>query len=295
MKRAPPRKLNRRADETPLIIVNLCPDDIYPGIGTQSGNGPPASGFKLSSGDQMNLTVSEDWQGRVWGRANCSFNQDGTAAANNAPGKACASGDCNGVLNCKVGGDTPVTLAEFTLDAGDGQTYYDISLVDGYNLPMAIVLEPFGNSSIDDIPPNLTNPSCVGTVGLLAPQNWDPYTSGNQQFLGTNSSYKLPFDSKIDDSAVSQWCPWNLMANTPTAPSDGVYTYPDNSIQRPAFNPCFSACAKFNLAQDCCTGDHNSPSTCVPSEYSKAAKMVCPDGYSYGNYPLQRSNWCTKR
>lgn len=72
-------------------------------------------------------------------------------------------------------GDVPVSLAEFTLDAGDGHTYYDISLVDGYNLPIAMVLQPLENVTLDDIPPNLTNPSCQGTSGLLAAKGYDPY------------------------------------------------------------------------------------------------------------------------
>ena len=103
-----------------------------------------------------------------------------------------------------------MSLAEFTFDAGDGHTYYDISLVDGYNLPLAVVMQPLANSSLDDIPPNLTNPSCQGTVGLLQQKGYNPYTSGYQQFLGTNSSYPLPFDEKVDDQQVSRWCPWDL-------------------------------------------------------------------------------------
>ena len=179
-------------------------------------------------------------------------------------------------------GDTPVSLAEFTFDVGDGHTYYDISLVDGYNLPLAIVMQPLANSSLDDIPPNLTNPSCQGTVGLLQQKGYNPYTSGYQQFLGTNSSYPLPFDEKVDDQQVSRWCPWDLQVNPPSKPGDGVYPYPDDNIQRPAFDPCYSACAKYNDAADCCTGHHGLPSTCQPSDYSKAAKGVCPDAYSYG-------------
>ena len=70
--------------------------------------------------------------------------------------------------------------------------------------------------------------------------------------------------------------------NPPSKLGDGVYPYPDDNIQRPAFDPCYSACAKYNNAADCCTGHHGSPSTCQPSDYSKAAKGVCPDAYSYG-------------
>ncbi|TKA69199.1 hypothetical protein B0A49_03447 [Cryomyces minteri] len=263
------RKLAPRqysSTNTPLIITNYCAETIYPGITTQGGTGPQSNGFELQSGGNFSQDVSADWQGRVWGRTNCSFNSQGTGPANSGGSKyqACDTGDCNGVVDCKVTGNTPVTLAEFTLNAGDGQTYYDISLVDGYNLPMAIVLVPQGNASLLDIPPNLTNPSCVGTAGdLNSDQYYDPYTSGFQTFLGTNSSFPLPFDTKVTSSQASDWCPWDLQVNIPTGPGNGVYSYPDASIQRPVFDPCYSACAKYNDDADC------------------SAKAICPDAYSY--------------
>lgn len=280
MSRKAPRKMERRKEDiTPLLVTNSCPDNIWPGISTQSGTGPGVTGFQLQPGETRNQTVSEDWQGRVWGRTNCSFNDDGTGSSSGS-GRACSSGDCNGILNCQVGGDVPVSLAEFTLDAGDGHTYYDISLVDGYNVPMAIVLQPLENVTLDDIPPNLTNPSCQGTDGLLAPQGYDPYPE-YPTFLRTNTSYPLSFDQQVDENEVSKWCPWDLQQSPPNKPGDGVYPYPDDNIQRPQFNPCFSACAMNNQPQDCCTGQYNSASACQPSDYSKNAKRVCPDAYSY--------------
>jgi len=179
-------------------------------------------------------------------------------------------------------GDIPTTLVEFTLDAGDGHTYYDISLVDGYNLPMAVVLHSGSNSSFNQLPANLTNPSCVGTVGNLQPPNYNPYQNGNGQFLGTTSSNPLPFENTVTLSKVAQWCPWDLQVSSSTGPSGGVYIYPDGNVDRPQFDPCYSACAKYNKPQDCCTGSYDSPSACSPSGYSKAAKVVCPDAYSYG-------------
>lgn len=101
----PPSALPKRQNNnnnSPLVITNNCGEDIYPGITTQAGDGPSQTGFKLSPGSTNNLTVSEDWQGRVWGRTNCSFNNGGTGPSNNSPGKACGTGDCNGVLNCQV-------------------------------------------------------------------------------------------------------------------------------------------------------------------------------------------------
>jgi hypothetical protein len=41
--------------------------------------------------------------------------------------------ECNG-----AGGVPPVTLAEVTLNGDDGNDVYDISLVDGFNVPMEV-------------------------------------------------------------------------------------------------------------------------------------------------------------
>jgi hypothetical protein len=92
----------KRADMAPLKITNKCPNTIWPGIGTQAGTGPGMGGFELASGDSRDLMVSKDWQGRVWGRTNCSFSPTGDGPANVAAnmGHACDSGDCLGVLNC---------------------------------------------------------------------------------------------------------------------------------------------------------------------------------------------------
>jgi hypothetical protein len=100
--KAPPKLNRRKLDITPLLVTNNCPDNIWPGISTQSGKGPSENGFKLEPGETKNQTVSEDWQGRVWGRTNCTFNSDGTGPKDGGY-KACASGDCNGILNCRVG------------------------------------------------------------------------------------------------------------------------------------------------------------------------------------------------
>lgn len=100
--KAPIKVGRRKMDITPLLVTNRCPESIWPGISTQSGSGPGENGFELKPGETKNQTVSEDWQGRIWGRTNCSFNDDGSAAASGR-GKACATGDCNGALDCKTG------------------------------------------------------------------------------------------------------------------------------------------------------------------------------------------------
>lgn len=102
MKRAPMAYVSQRDESRPLAIKNWCPETIFPGIATQAGTPPEIQGFELKSGGSRNLTVGADWQGRVWGRTNCSFNADGTGPASGTFGRACKTGDCYGVVDCKV-------------------------------------------------------------------------------------------------------------------------------------------------------------------------------------------------
>lgn len=271
-----------KRDTVPLVISNNCAETIWPGIGSQAGTGPGTGGFELAPGNSTNWTVSADWQGRVWGRTNCSFNALGNGASNingnDGSGAACDTGDCGGVLDCVLTGATPVTLAEFDLAGGvnGSQVFYDLSLVDGYNLPMQIIFIPGDNPKLQDIPPNLTNAACIATAGLMADPT-DSGTSGN----ATTTQYPLPYEPKQDSKAIASWCPWDLQKTQPTKPGDGVYPYPDDNIQRPIFDPCLSACAKTNSPEDCCTGKYNDPKVCQTNLYSKSAKAVCPDAYSF--------------
>ncbi|KAK1758710.1 thaumatin family-domain-containing protein [Echria macrotheca] len=262
----------------PLIITNNCPNTIWPGIGTQNGIGPGTGGFALEAGGTQKMYVSADWQGRIWGRTNCSFNEDGSGPSNlngvNGNGAACRTGDCFGKLSCEFSGQVPTTLAEFNLIGGMGgkQTFYDISLVDGYNLPLGIVYHPAGNTTW--IPPNLTNCACIASAGYLAA----PARSG---MAYTNSSFPTPWEAAQTNGGVAGWCPWDLQEYPPSKPGSGIYPYPDDNIERPVFDPCLSACAATGDPQDCCTGRYNDPNVCRPGLYSQQAKSVCPDAYSY--------------
>ncbi|KAI9668527.1 MAG: hypothetical protein M1829_005344 [Trizodia sp. TS-e1964] len=175
-------------------------------------------------------------------------------------------------------GDVPVTLAEFDL-AGNGgtQTYYDLSLVDGYNLPMGITLLANGQANLAAIGPYLTNPTCIGSPNFLAAiDGYDPYAS-----VKGSGSFPVNYERVVDVQQVARWCPWGLQLSPPTKPGDGVYPYPDDNIQRPDFDPCFSMCSKYNEPEYCCTGSYDDPNICKPSMYSNNAKQVCPDAYSF--------------
>jgi hypothetical protein len=90
------------------------------------------------------------------------------------------------------------------LPGGLSQSYYDISLVDGYNLPLAIEVILDGTSPSQPLP-NTTNPSCVGSIQGFAQTPFNPYSSG-RSFLNTTSQTPLPFESDISASDISKWC-----------------------------------------------------------------------------------------
>ncbi|CAA6657985.1 unnamed protein product [Spirodela intermedia] len=66
--------------------------------------------------------------GRVWARTGCSFDAAGRGR--------CETGDCGGLLECRGYGQAPNTLAEYALNQFSNLDFFDISLVDGFNVPM---------------------------------------------------------------------------------------------------------------------------------------------------------------
>ncbi|KND89863.1 Pathogenesis-related protein 5 [Tolypocladium ophioglossoides CBS 100239] len=261
-KRGPPAEWEGRI---PLVVTNMCDATIWPGVATQAGTGPGTGGFELEPGKNKTLWVGSDWQGRVWGRTNCTVNGNSCA---------CKTGDCFSKLDCVFSGAPPATLAEFNLAGGVSgmQTFYEISLVDGYNIPMGINSIPAKNTTY--IPPNLTNCACIATSGWL-------YAKAPTGTSYANSSFPVPLEANETNKSVSSWCPWPNLAFPPTKPGDGIYPYPDDNVQRPPFSPCKSACAATNSDKDCCVGKYHDPNICKPSLYSKSVKAVCPDAYSF--------------
>ncbi|KAI5402821.1 variant 2, Thaumatin-like protein 1 [Lathyrus oleraceus] len=142
---------------TTFIFVNKCNYTVWPGLLSNAGIAPiSTTGFVLQSGDSKSITPPASWGGRFWGRTHCS--QDSTGKF------TCLTGDCNsGKLECSGNGATPpATLAEFTLDGYGGLDFFDVSLVDGYNVPMLVV--PQGGSG-----DNCTSTGCVGDLLTACP------------------------------------------------------------------------------------------------------------------------------
>ncbi|KAF8673520.1 Thaumatin family [Rhizoctonia solani] len=122
-----------------FTVYNACPFTIWPAVFTDLnvGNAVPGieTGWEAAAFTKRAFNVPDNWKaGRIWGRRNCNF------STNPGP-NSCLSGGCNGGLLCdsRTGtGVPPASVAEWTLNAADGLDWYDVSLVDGYNLPMRI-------------------------------------------------------------------------------------------------------------------------------------------------------------
>ncbi|XP_040990385.1 protein P21-like [Juglans microcarpa x Juglans regia] len=106
-----------------FVITNNCPYTVWAGA-------VPGGGMQLNpGGGTWTLDVSAGTTGaRIWPRTGCNFDAAGRGS--------CQTGDCGGLLQCQAYGAPPNTLAEYALNQFNNLDFFDISLVDGFNVPM---------------------------------------------------------------------------------------------------------------------------------------------------------------
>ncbi|KAL7418585.1 hypothetical protein Q5752_007043 [Cryptotrichosporon argae] len=139
-----------------ITVLNACSSTIWPGLHTGGGSSPSqATGWELAAGASTSFDVADDWTaGRVWARTGCATADDGTFA--------CLTGGCDsgagGEVTCSTTDQPPATLAEFTLSSS-GADNYDISLVDGFNIPLSIAPSDSACEA----------PACAADINALCP------------------------------------------------------------------------------------------------------------------------------
>jgi hypothetical protein len=173
----------RRAEAGPLAktftFVNNSGQTIWVGALNNPGHPlPEGGGFQLNAGASHAVTLTDNWAGRFWPRTGCHFDAAGNGT--------CDTGDCARGLKCNgAGGIPPASLAEITMQGAGGQDFFDVSFVDGFNVP--IVMRPIGG------PPNPSNPfwcvdaGCSTNINATCPPELQK-RNGAGQVVACNSA-----------------------------------------------------------------------------------------------------------
>ncbi|CBI30176.3 hypothetical protein VitviT2T_012665 [Vitis vinifera] len=140
-----------------FTFKNQCPYTVWPATLTGAGSQLSSTGFELASGASSSLDVPAPWSGRFWARTLCSTDSTGKFA--------CATADCaSNQVSCNgAGAIPPASLIELTIAPNGGQDFYDVSLVDGFNLPLSVT--PQGGSG------DCNTTSCPANVNSACPSD----------------------------------------------------------------------------------------------------------------------------
>ncbi|CAL9156313.1 unnamed protein product [Musa hybrid cultivar] len=176
-----------------FTLANNCEYTVWPGVLSSAGTAAlPTTGFALQKGETRSLDAPAAWSGRFWGRTHCATDSSGKFS--------CATGDCgSGSVECSGSGAAPpATLAEFTLDGSGGMDFYDVSLVDGYNLPVLVV--PQGGSG-----GGCSSTGCPVELNGVCPSDLKVVLStsdGGSESVACKSAQKKSSDSNSDAASM---------------------------------------------------------------------------------------------
>jgi Thaumatin family len=145
-----------------VTFVNQMSQTIWVAAAPNPATPLAATGWVLPAGQSVTITTPNNLNTRFWGRTGCVFDSAGVGH--------CQTGDCGGLFQCKGWGTIPATLAEVNFDAWDSLDFYDVSMVDGSNLPMYINTTSSSGGTVDPIssdgcvPAGCTKPVVCPTV-----------------------------------------------------------------------------------------------------------------------------------
>jgi hypothetical protein len=127
-------------------IVNQCAQTIW--AAALPATTFPDGVVEMAPGSSFEVGIANGWSGRIWGKVNCTTT--------------------GGELTC-ASDAFPASLAELTLTtSATGLDFYDVSLVDGFNLPIEIIA--VGHEPNPSHPYDCGDPSCVPDLDLTCPQ-----------------------------------------------------------------------------------------------------------------------------
>jgi hypothetical protein len=153
-----------------IVATNHCAFTVWADA-LPSTTFPGGLPVQLDPGQSFTAGVDNGWSGRVWGRFGCT-----TSAA--------------GKLTCPDD-PYPSTLSEMTLtqDQGTGLDFYDISLVDGFDLPMALI--PVGFTADPAHPFSCGSPTCAMDLRPTCPQPLRDVDASGTTLVCANDACKV--------------------------------------------------------------------------------------------------------
>ncbi|KAI4325422.1 hypothetical protein MLD38_030825 [Melastoma candidum] len=251
------------SESATFTFVNDCGYTVWPGILSNAGTPQPSTtGFILLPGQSAAVSVPPSWSGRMWGRTSCM--QNATTGL-----FSCLTGDCGAsTVECSgAGAIPPATLVEFTLNGADGLDFYDVSLVDGYNLPLLVV--PRGGTS-----GNCSVTGCAADLNASCPKELQ--VEGNGKHVACKSA--------CDAFRDAQYC-CSGSFSTPSSCKPSKYSEFFKSACPKAYSYAYDdgtstfTCSSANYVITFCPSP--SGSTRVAGDYPAEAAAVTWPGNAY--------------
>jgi hypothetical protein len=133
-------------DPRTFTVINQCTQTVW--AATLPAATFPGGLVEMAPGYSFTVGVDNGWSGRIWGKTDCTTSGGTTTCASSM---------------------FPASLAELTLTSSlpTGLDFYDVSLVDGFNLP--IELAPNGHTPNPAQPYNCGDPQCDVNLNLTCP------------------------------------------------------------------------------------------------------------------------------
>jgi len=126
-------------------LYNSCPETLFLAASGPSVVSPVGgASWMVETGQNISISIPSNWQQtqmhhklgpRFWARTGCKYSMENQKAQ-------CETGDCGNFYDCsraKLAGKAPASLVEFCFHCGDGYTYYDVSLVDGFSVAIDVI------------------------------------------------------------------------------------------------------------------------------------------------------------
>jgi hypothetical protein len=242
---------------------------------------PTANDWHLAPGQSMALSLPASWGGRFWPRTECATSGGRTT---------CATGDCGGNLECPVGvgGAPPATLAEFTvMSPSSGSDFYDVSNVDGSNVPLSIAPVP---GTFDPSPPPGANgpyycgsPGCTHDCGALPACPWNLAASCPPELEDTDPGHYVGCRSANQVCAVHPSAPALDCANERDlygCTGGGPNGVSGSCYSQGASSTC-CGCPSWSPAGACQSSNPAWTAPSLPGKYAQVLKDACPTAYSF--------------